>query len=239
MTSRGLHGGRWQLPQLEPGHSVPPVPGPCSRLGLRLWPRAETGGSAPRQPHCIRLCPCQLGRLTMVSAPGPWGSRPARPVRMKAGNCGGLGPAPGTWGPLERVNTAAFTGHTQAGRRRSWGRSLSSLLFLWGPPTSETVEEQPPQLARKPTPKRAPGSLNCPLLLWAGTLSFFQMPAWDFPGGRGLNLRAPNSRGLGLIPGQGATSYMPQPDQCRQIKARMCTCVCACHAQVAGPGPGR
>ena len=33
---------------------------------------------------------------------------------------------------------------------------------------------------------------------------------WDFPGGQWLRFRTPNARGLGLIPGQGTRSYMPQ-----------------------------
>lgn len=67
------------------------------------------------------------------------------------------------------------------------------------------------------------GSLNCPSPTF---VFFFQMPAWDFPGGRGLNLRAPNSRGLGLIPGQGATSYMlqlkPSAARLKHACARVC-----------------
>ena len=74
---------------------------------------------------------------------------------------------------------------------------------------------------------------------------FFQMPARDFPGGRGLSLHASNAGGLDLIPGQGTRSYMLQlkPNAVKLKHIYTCGCVrvrvCVTHTRLAqGSGDG-
>ena len=81
-------------------------PAPAHGWGCDSGPGLRQEGSAPRRPHCVPALPLPTGTR-------PWfqrlvckrGSRPARPVKMKAGNCSGLGPAPGTWEPLGKGST--------------------------------------------------------------------------------------------------------------------------------------